>query len=150
MLNDLNTFTSILMAAGPLAAVSYLNAGVTHRFTAVYRFSGQVLKNVLLFDKRREVIPPFLAVVPFERSFCQFVHRDQVFRTNDSASDRRLQHHPYRGLIMSYHSVPLLSAQDVLWGTLSHFDMSPMMLSDEEFELMKNSARLLAAELVGH
>lgn len=148
MFNDLNTFHSVLLAAGPAAALGYLNAGVPHRFSAVYRFSGRVLKNVLLCDKRREAKPDFLAVVPFERSFCQFVQRDQPFRTNDSAADQRLANHPKQGFIGSYHSVPIVSRSAQLWGTLSHFDMAPMPLSEEEFLLLSEAAKRLPACLI--
>lgn len=149
MVNDLNTFTSVLRAAGPAAALGYLNAGVGQRFSAVYRFSGRELTNVLLFDKRKEAKPDFLAVVPFERSYCQYVQRDRDFRTNDSAADPRLHRHPYQGLIVSYHSVPILMASTTLWGTLSHFDLEAMELAEEEFALLKSAARVLPPFLVG-
>ena len=149
MVNDLNTFTSVLRAAGPGAALGYLNGGVAQRFSAVYRFAGRELKNVLLYDKRKEAKPDFLVVVPFERSFCQYVQRDRDFRTNDSAADPRLDRHPYQGLIVSYHSVPILPASSQLWGTLSHFDLEAMVLSEEEFALLKGAARVLAPFLVG-
>jgi hypothetical protein len=44
----------------------------------------------MLYDKAGEVRPDFLAEVPFETSFCQFVIRDGYFTTSDSAVDLRL------------------------------------------------------------
>lgn len=151
MINDLDTFTSVLHSGGPQAALAYLNAGVPQRFSAVYRFSGRSLKNVLLHDKRRQAKPTFLAVVPFERSFCQFVQQDRAFRTNDSKCDPRLEGHPYQGIIVSYHSVPIVAPSGgELWGTLSHFDPEAMSLAEDEFALMKEAAGLMAEVLVGH
>ena len=43
-----------------------------------------------LYDKMGEITPEFLAEVPCEKSFCQFVIRDGLFRTADSAMDSRL------------------------------------------------------------
>lgn len=143
-LEDLRT---ALSQGGPDAALAYLNKGVPHRYTAVYRFDGDLLRNVLLCDKLDQVRPDFLLAVPFKHSFCQFVLRDQAFRTEDSRKDRRLDGNPYQGVVISYHSVPLTLDEGSLWGTLSHFDMHSLALPDEEFELLQGAARLLGAHL---
>ena len=147
---DLETFSAILRAEGPDAALAYLNEGVPHRFSAVYRFAGPLLRNVLFHDKAGEMRPEFLAAVPFDASFCQFVLRDGVFRTDDSAADARLKGHPYQGVVVSYHSVPLMNHSGEPWGTLSHFDLASQPLSDDEFELLKSAAKLLPSFLVEH
>ena len=147
MARDLQAFSAILDAEGPLQALAYLNAGVPHRYTAVYRFAGPVLRNVLLHDKEGKMRPEFLAAVPFDKSYCQFVLRDEAFRTDDSSADARLEGHAYREVVVSYHSVPLLSLAGDLWGTLSHFDPAPLPLSDEEFALLEGAAKLLAPVL---
>ena len=115
-----------------------------HRYTAVYRFEGKLLRNVMLHDKRRQMRPEFLIAVPFKQSFCQFVRRDQAFRTDDSSNDERLAGHPYRGVVVSYHSVPVLSDEGALWGTMSHFDMSRHTLAESEFELLQHAASALS------
>ncbi|MBO9651093.1 MAG: GAF domain-containing protein [Variovorax sp.] len=141
---NLNTFSMLLESEGPEAALKYLNGGVPHRYTAIYRFDGELLRNVVLYDKRRQMRPEFLIAVPFKQSFCQFVLKDQVFRTNDSASDERLVGHPYRGVVVSYHSVPVMDDKGALWGTMSHFDMSSHPVADSEFELLQQAARVLS------
>ena len=144
---NLGTFSTLLEKEGPEAALHYLNSGVPHRYTAVYRFEGELLPNVLLHDKRRQMRPEFLIAVPFKQSFCQYVHKDQVFRTDDSASDERLVGHPYRGVVVSYHSAPITNDEGALWGTMSHFDMSSHPLADSEFELLQRAARALTRYL---
>ena len=130
---------------GPGAALAYLNEGVPHRFSAVYRFAGPLLHNVLLHDKAGRIRPDFLAVVPFTRSYCQYVVREAAFRTDNSLADPRLFGHALRGIVVSYHSVPMLDPlSGQLWGTLSHFDMRSLPLSDEEFELLQQAATLLS------
>ena len=147
-MRTLEALTIALNEGGPAAALGFLNKGVPHRYTAVYRFDGQLLRNVLLCDKLDRIRPDFLLAVPFKHSFCQFVLRDQAFRTEDSRKDKRLDGNPYQGLVISYHSVPLTA--DVggeLWGTLSHFDMQSLPLSDDEFRLLEQASRLLGAHL---
>ncbi|GAA4345821.1 hypothetical protein GCM10023165_30200 [Variovorax defluvii] len=145
---NLETLSAVLRADGPVAALAYLNEGVPHRYSAVYRFAGLKLQNVILHDKLGDRRPQYLATVPFDQSFCQYVRRDSAFRTDDSTADPRLEGHPYQGVVVSYHSVPLVSEAGVLWGTLSHFDMAPLPLADDEFELLQGAARLLPGYLV--
>ncbi|MET0717426.1 MAG: GAF domain-containing protein [Pseudoxanthomonas sp.] len=145
---DVATFSGLLSQEGGLAAaLAYLNEGVAHRYTAIYRFEGELLRNVALYDKLDQVRPDFLLAVPFRHSFCQFVLRDQAFQTEDSRLDKRLDGHPYQGVVVSYHSVPLTNEEGALWGTMSHFDMVGHRLPDEEFELLQQAARVLASHL---
>jgi hypothetical protein len=85
---SIDAFKSALASSGADSALEFLNAGVPHRYSAVYRLEGDVLRNILLHDKAGEVRPAYLAEVPFETSFCQFVLRDGHFKTSDSAADR--------------------------------------------------------------
>jgi hypothetical protein len=148
LVHSLDAVSQALATGGPTAALACLNEGVQHRYTAVYRFAGPLLHNVLLHDKEGKGRPDYLLVVPFTQSFCQFVVRDGSFRTDDSAVDPRLEGHPYRGIVVSYHSVPLLDERTgALWGTLSHFDMKSWRLSDDQFRLLQEAARLLPASL---
>lgn len=143
----LDQFSTLLATKGPEAALHYLNSGVPHRYTAVYRFEGELLRNVLLYDKQGQMRPEYLIAVPFKQSFCQFVLRDQAFRTDDSEHDDRLAGHPYRGIVVSYHSVPVVNEHGALWGTMSHFDMSSHSLTDSEFALLQRAARVLTKYL---
>ena len=140
---NLDPFLKRLAGEGPEAALRYLNGGVPHRYTAIYRFEGELLRNVALHDKRGQMRPQFLIAVPFKQSFCQFVRRDQVFRTEDSTSDERLVGHPYRGVVVSYHSAPVLNQHGPLWGTMSHFDMDRQPLPESEFNLLRDAAMAL-------
>ncbi|MDM0066460.1 guanylate cyclase [Variovorax sp. J31P207] len=144
----LDAVSEALATKGPVGALAYLNEGVSPRYTAIYRFAGPLLHNVLLHDKQGRKRPDYLSVVPFTQSFCQFVQRGKSFRTIDSAADPRLSGHPLQGVVISYHSVPLLDeCTGHLWGTLSHFDMKSSPLSDAEFVLLQGAARLLPAFL---
>ncbi|MDM0073804.1 GAF domain-containing protein [Variovorax sp. J2P1-59] len=144
----LQTLSSILDADGPSNALAFLNDGVAHRYSAIYRLAGLTLKNVLLHDKTGKLRPEYLAAIPFDSSYCQFVVRDGQFRTDNSSVDARLRGYSYPSIALSYHSVPILNPGGDIWGTLSHFDTAPLPLPDEEFELLKGAAPLLATHLV--
>jgi GAF domain-containing protein len=141
---DVTALSSVLKSRGAGAALAYLNEGVPHRFSGVYRIDGSNLRNVLLVDKQGQMRPAFLEVVPMDASFCQFVVRDGIFRTNNSAVDTRLDGHPYQGVLVSYHAVPLVDPDRALVGTLSHFDLIERSIKDSEFELLYQAGHLLS------
>lgn len=140
---SLSALSSILETHGAAAAIQYLNAGVAHRFTAAYRLDDGILRNLLLSDKQGEICPAFLAEVPLATSFCQFVLRDGVFQTGNSATDPRLDGHPYQGVMGSYVGLPLQGNADSLMGTFCHFDFENRQLPDDEFAFLQRVARLL-------
>jgi len=83
--------------------------------------------------------------VPLGLSFCQLVLRDGVFPTRNSAHDDRLEGHPFKGVMVAYHGVPIPSPRGGLLGTLCHFDVLAQSLSDAEFENLRGVARILSA-----
>jgi GAF domain-containing protein len=147
MARNVDQFKAALDAGGATAALAFLNAGVPHRYSAVYRLEAGKLTNVLLHDKAGEVRPEFLAVVPFETSFCQFVIRDGAFRTSDSTTDHRLDGHPYQGVMVSYHGVPIVMDGEV-WGTMCHFDVKVLPLAEAEFELLRDAAAAVVGSAI--
>lgn len=144
---SVDAFLEVVRSDGVAAGLGWLNAGVPHRFSAIYRFEGALLRNEFLCDKKGALRPEYLLAVPFEVSFCRFALRDGAFRTDNSGADERLRGHPYRGIVVSYHSVPLTTSEGDLWGTLSHFDTEALHLVDDEFELLKAAAQELPAFL---
>lgn len=141
----LDHFHDTLERSGVQEGLHLLNDRVPHRYTAVYQLEGNLLRNLYLHDKQGEVRPEFLAEVDMGTSFCQFVLRDGCFLTDNSAFDTRLDGHPYQGVMVAYHGVPLLGNDGRLTGTLCHFDTVPRGLSNEEFAYLQRAARVLPA-----
>lgn len=135
----------MLAAQGLEAGLRLLNDPVAHRYTGLFRLDQTVFRNLSLYDKQGQVRPEFLAEVPFEHSFCQFVLRDGSFCTEHSGADGRLQGHKYQGALLSYHGVPVLDRQGELYGTLCHFDADQRSLPDDEFDFMQQAARTFSA-----
>lgn len=133
-----------LKREGLKAGLAWLNSRVPHRFTAVYLLDKLVLKSRAVVDKDGEAAtPPVLAEVPLETSFCQYVLRDGHFITGESGQDKRLDGHPYQGVMGSYVGLPLQGSGDSLMGTFCHFDFENRELPDEEFAFLQRVARLL-------
>ncbi|WP_394788105.1 guanylate cyclase [Rhodoferax sp.] len=146
-IRNLDALSATLTAQGAAAGLAYLNAGVPHRFTAMYRLDGGMLRNLLLYDKAGEICPEYLAEVSLDTSFCQFVLRERVFRTSNSATDKRLDGHPYQGVMVCYHGVPWETLEGEIGGTLCHFDLLELDLAEPEFVLLQQAAQLLPAYL---
>lgn len=143
MTKTLDNLRAALDQGGLHAGLEYLNSPVEHRYTGVFRLNNGMFKNVGLFDKEGEVMPEFLAEVPLGESFCQFVIRDGVFCTDNTAEDRRLDGHKYQGVLLTYHGVPVLDDKGELFGTLCHFDANARKLPDDSFEFLQRAARVI-------
>jgi hypothetical protein len=141
-------FRTFLETQGPPMALSWLNSGVPHRFSAVYRLHDRRFEVLYLYDKQAEVVPAFLSVVPFELSFCQFAFRDGSFTTDDSFADRRLNGLPYQGIVISYHGASIVDSAGEVIGTLCHFDTIRQLLPDTEFALLQGAARAFPQSLM--
>lgn len=102
-----------------------------------------MLRNILLEDKLGEVRTDFLEVVPLAISFCQFVLKDGIFKTDDTSLDARLDGNPHQGVVLCYHGVPMLSSKNELSGKLCHFDVVPREIEDSEFDLLMRAGRVL-------
>ena len=142
---DLEAFSQILKTKGLAGGLAFLNEGVPHRYTAIFRFAGLILKNVCLHDAQGQRLPPFLSAMPLNKSLAQFIRPGIPFRTDDSSRDARFAGHAYEDMMISYHGTALVLAGGRLWGTLCHFDFSPMPLRDEAFEFLESVAPIVAS-----
>ncbi len=139
----LSALLNALNAEGLPGGLRCLNQTVEHRYTGVYRLRDAVFHNIGLFDKQGEIRPDFLAAVPLGDSFCQFVIRDGVFKTDDSGRDARLDGHKYQGILLTYHGVPLEDDRGEFYGTLCHFDALQRSISDADFAFLQAAARVI-------
>ncbi len=143
---ELDDFQTVIDAGGLDAALAYLNSRTDFRYTAIYRLQGGMMRNICLFDRRGEDVSN-LTEVPLGDSFCQFVIRDDGFRTANSADDARLDGHVYQGVLNSYFGLPLSSQPGTIYGTLCHFDFDPKQIADSEVPFLESVRPLLMARL---
>ena len=132
---------------GVRAMLTYLNGLTGHRFTALYRFDRDHLRNVYFFDRNRPLMET-CPDIPVMASYCVFVRdSNNTFVTLDSLADERVAGHPKRLEVRSYCGVPLVDDAGRAFGTICHFDALPHPISDQNLELMEAVAALLSVDL---
>jgi GAF domain-containing protein len=134
---------ALLDAGDVRGAVILLNSLTPHRFTSLFRFDGDMLRNVVFFDREN---PSEEAVedVPVAASYCVFV-RDSAgtFTVPDAACDARVDGHPKQPVFRSYCGVPLVDSTGRMFGTICHFDFEPRAVDPKTVELLEAVAPYL-------
>jgi len=147
--DSLRHLEAILRSKGVRAALIFLNGLTQHRFTALYRFDEETLRNLYFFDRDN---PSQLSTpdIPVMASYCVFVRdRRAPFATSDSLKDDRVKSHSKRQILRSYCGVPLRDVNGEMFGTICHFDFRPIPIADENVELMEAVGPLLKKALPG-
>lgn len=141
---DLETgLESVLADQGLQGGLAWLNARVSHRFTAVYRVDGEVLRIVGIVDKLGKEPIPRLHEIPLDLSLCQYSIRDGSFVSNDTGADRRLDGNPYQDLFGSYVGISLDKTPGITGFTFCHYDLVTHELPSGEFDFLMQAVHLL-------
>jgi GAF domain-containing protein len=134
---------SILAERGVRGAVEFLNSLTPHRFTSLFRFDGETLRNLTFFD-RENPGQETCDEIPVTASYCVFV-RDSgaTFSVHDAPGDARVKDHAKRDTVQCYCGVPLLDRNGRMFGSICHFDLKPGRISALDVELMEAMAGML-------
>ena len=140
--NEVREFRETLERGGLQPALRLLNGRTPHRFTGVFRFDGDMLRNVVLVDKwEPEVVRG--ADVPLAQAYCAHLHRSGgAVEVRDGAADARfpwMQQSP----IVSYCGAVILDDDGGHWGALCHFDMSRCESKKSDLPLLEAAAGLI-------
>jgi hypothetical protein len=131
------TFEQTLQEQGLFGALRYLNSTTEYRFTGIYRFEQDWVRNFLLFDRGN----PHLQLgkdVPLHDSYCMLTAQDgAACAIEDAQSDPRLLRHAARESVLSYYAVHLVNPEGLSWGTLCHFDFVPRRATDEMKQVLE-------------
>ena len=134
----------LLRNEGVGAAISFLNGLTKYRFTALYYFSGERLRDIYFYDREHPalaVAPPDIAVAD---SYCAFIRSSgQAFGTPDSLHDERLCDHPNRCDQRSFCGAPLTGSDGPAFGAICHFDNTPVEITLGDVRLLERVGRLL-------
>jgi GAF domain-containing protein len=140
---NLQLLRKVISQSGVRAGLEFLNKLTNHRFTALYRFDGEMLKNIFLFD-RENPHQESTAEIPVLASYCVFVRDSGAsFCVENSVTDARTVNHPKKLKIKSYCGVPLLDQFGKMFGTICHFDVNPRGTSVDNVALMEDFASLI-------
>ena len=121
-----SAFERTLHQRGLHAALGVLNASTPYRLTGVYRFDGDSVRSVVLFDRKN----PDLTVgvdVPWNDSYCRMTAEEGVrCEITDALADERLTTHAAREAVQAYIAVLLKTPPGEPLGTLCHYDLNPV------------------------
>lgn len=125
-----------------IEVLNFLNSRTTFRYTGIFRWEGDMVRTICLFDRNGEKVPSS-PTGRLDDTLCQFVTETSNFITTESANDERLMGFENHGAIDSYVGLPLLREPGDIYGTLCHFDPEVRLISDSEILFLQAVAVLL-------
>lgn len=145
---DKRRFEAILRSAGISAALGFLNARTPHRFTGIYRYDGDMLRNEYLFDQFDTKVVKG-EDVPLAQAYCSIVaHTGAALEVLDTATlspSQIISGSP----VISYCGVLIRDYQGEAYGALCHFDMKPCQVRVSDLPLLEAVAPLFFIALSG-
>jgi len=141
MLPEIGVFTALLQQQGVHAALEYLNHRTPHRYTGLFRFEGDILRNEVLLDRNQPSVRQG-EDVPMVVTYCALVGRQESpLNILDAAIDPQAQ-----GVdtpVISYCGVLIRDEQGRAYGTLCHYDMQRCQERTTDLPLLEAAAQLL-------
>jgi len=142
---EIGLFTDLLQQQGVHAALEYLNRRTPHRYTGLFRFDGELLRNEVLFD-RNVLRTRQGSDVPLAETYCALVGRQEApVIILDAPLDPQAQ-----GIdtsVISYCGVLIRDAQGQAYGTLCHYDMQRCQERTTDLVLLEAAAQLFYRHL---
>lgn len=145
---DILAFESVLSGEGLHAALAFLNQRTAFRFTGLYRFDGDMLRNVALFD-RWHPAQTSGEDAPTAQTFCAIV--GDLLRPLEVVDGRTDDRFPWmkQNAVVSYCGVPVFDDRQKAVGTLCHFDLRPCQAAISQLPLMEGAAEMLLPYVLG-
>jgi hypothetical protein len=135
-------FASILEREGLHAALAYLNSRTPHRCTAVYRYGGDVMRNVLLYDRMDPQARHGIDVALADAYCGQVAARGNHFEFSDTRllpASQQCPHNP----VVCYCGVVIPGPAGAAWGTLCHYDFKPCQMRKSDIPLLQAVVHLV-------
>jgi GAF domain-containing protein len=109
----------------------WINDRVPYRFTAIFAFDRDMLRNICLIDKQNQNITK-CSDQPITESYCLYVRRSgERFSVEEASLDGRVAGHPKRQSVQCYYGIPLFNSKGKMLGTVCHFDSLPIRVTEE-------------------
>lgn len=142
--SPLSKLERVLVEQGVVAGLRVLNARAPHRFTGIYRFAPDVLKNVNLVDA---FTPEMVRGedVPLRDAYCVLLaDRRQISFDEPSGAPGE-----YKGTspVVSYCGVLLVRSNGEPFGSLCHFDTKRCQRPDSEMRFLETAAPIFMAAI---
>lgn len=137
------TFRTITAVGGLNAAMRWLNSRVPYRFTAIFAFDGDMLRNICFVDKDNADVTKCVDQ-PILDSYCTYIHRSgKPFSVEQASMDARVADHPKRDSYQCYYGVPLVDTNGKILGTVCHFDAVPQSVMEDVATALDDLAPLI-------
>lgn len=126
-------------------ALEYLNSRTPHRYTGVFRFDGDMLRNELLFDRYQATVRQG-SDVPLAVTYCALVGRQEApLQILDATSDPQAA--GVDTSVISYCGVLIRDVHGKAYGTLCHYDLQRCQERTTDLPLLEAAATLLYQKL---
>jgi hypothetical protein len=144
--SEITEFATLVQQHGVHAALAYLNRRTPHRYTGLFRFDGDFLRNEVLVDGNQPLVRQGDAT-PLAATFCSLVGRQQApLEILEVTTDPQ-----FVGLVdtpvVSYCGVLMRDDQGQPYGTLCHYDMQRCQERTTDQPLLEAAAALLYQQL---
>jgi GAF domain-containing protein len=137
-------FQTIIKADGLWTAMRWLNDRVPYRYTGIFAFDGDRLRNVCLVDQENAEIT-HCDDQPITDSYCIYIHRSgERFSVEEALLDSRVEGHPKRRSYQCYYGIPLIGPDGKLRGTVCHFDSAPVRVTGDIVMALDDLAPFMA------
>lgn len=135
-------FQRILDSEGLLPALRFLNSNTPHRFTGVYRYDGDWLRNLALFDRWDPRVTKG-EDAPMSQTFCAIVpDQDGTLEVVDGPTDPRfpgMQDNP----VVCYCGALIRDHLGEPFGTVCHFDVNRCQAGASQIPLLLEASPLI-------
>ena len=142
---ELDEFKKALKLSGVTGALRYLNQRTPHRYTGIYRYDGDTLRNEAFYDK----YDPELQKgedAPMATTYCSLLQSQNTLEIADAAADERVKG-KITTPVVSYCGVSVKDSAGNSFGTLCHFDMKACQERTTDFLFLESAAKLLFQHL---
>ncbi len=124
------------------AALGFLNSRTPHRFTGVYQYDDQILRNRALFDRWDPSVTSG-PDAPMRETFCALVPASGTsLEVVDGRADKRF---PWMSgnAVVCYCGAMIQGPDGTPFGTVCHFDLQPCEAGSTQIPLLLASTRPL-------
>lgn len=138
---ELSEFKQALEIAGVSGALGYLNRRTPHRYTGIFRYDGDILRNIALFDK----YDPELQKgedAPLAATFCSLLISQDSLELTDSKTDDTVKG-KINTSVISYCGVAMEDSEGKPFGSLCHYDMKRCQERIADIPLLQSASKLL-------
>lgn len=139
---DILELENTLQSGGVHEALRWLNSRTPHRFTGIYRYDGDTLRNVHLFDRFDPTVRTS-GDAPLTATWCALVgqHGGSI-EIPDSTKEIRFPVLPVTPVI-SYCGALIRDEHGEPYGTLCHYDMLPCEERKSDIPLLEAATPLI-------